>query len=104
MRDQYSLLDRLRDPAQGHEEGTRVAVATWRPDPTPSVLLADAVEIRAIVSAAREHLGMDMAFIGEFHEGVRINRFIECGDMTPPMTDKSETLLEETYCRRIVAG
>lgn len=81
-----------------------MAVATWRPDPTPSVLLADAVEIRAIVSAAREHLGMDVAFIGEFHEGVRINRFIECGEMTPPMTDKSETLLEETYCRRIVAG
>src|SRR5688500_770225 len=107
MRDQYSLLDRLRDTAQGrqgHEEGTRVAVATWRPDPTPSVLLADAVEIRAIVSAAREHLGMDVAFIGEFHEGVRITRSIECGEMTPPMTDKSETLLEETYCRRIVAG
>jgi EAL domain-containing protein (putative c-di-GMP-specific phosphodiesterase class I) len=81
-----------------------VAVAAWRADPAPSVLLADAVEIRAIVRAARDHLGMDMAFIGEFREGVRINRFIECGAMTPPMADKSETLLEETYCRRIVAG
>lgn len=81
-----------------------MAVATWRPDPTPSMLLADAVEIRAIVRAAREHLGMDLAFIGEFHEGVRINRFIECGATAAPMADKSETLLEETYCRRIVAG
>jgi EAL domain-containing protein (putative c-di-GMP-specific phosphodiesterase class I) len=81
-----------------------VTVATWRPDPTPSMLLADALEVRAIVRAAREHLGMDMAFVGEFHEGVRINRFIECGDMPAPMADKSETLLEETYCRRIVAG
>ena len=81
-----------------------MAVAAWRPDPPPSLLLADAVEVRAIVRAAREHLGMDVAFIGEFHEGVRINRFIECGGMTAPMADKSETLLEETYCRRIVAG
>lgn len=68
------------------------------------MLLADAVEVRAIVRAAREHLGMDAAFIGEFHEGVRINRFIECGGIAAPMADKSETLLEETYCRRIVAG
>jgi EAL domain-containing protein (putative c-di-GMP-specific phosphodiesterase class I) len=104
MCDQYSLLDRSEIQLGDMRRSTRVAVATWRPDPTPSVLLADAVEIRAIVSAAREHLGMDVAFIGEFHEGVRINRFIECGEMTPPMTDKSETLLEETYCRRIVAG
>ena len=67
------------------------------------MLLADASEVRAIVRAAREHLEMDIAFIGEFREGVRINRFIECvGE--PPMADESETLLEETYCRRIVAG
>lgn len=75
-----------------------------RPDPTRSTLLADASEVRAIVRAAREHLGMDVAFIGEFREGVRINRFIECAEDPAPMADKSETLLEETYCRRIVAG
>lgn len=86
------------------EEQQSVTAETWRPDPTPSMLVADAVEVRAIVRAAREHLGMDMAFIGEFREGVRINRFIECGDSPALMADKSETLLEETYCRRIVAG
>ena len=81
-----------------------MTVATWRPDPVPSMLLADAVEVRAIVRAARQHLGMDVAFIGEFREGVRINRFIECGGDATPMAEQSETLLEETYCRRIVAG
>lgn len=81
-----------------------MTVATWRPEPTPSMLLADAVEVRAIVRAAREHLGMDVAFIGKFHEGVRVNRFIECGGNPAPMAEKSETLLEETYCRRIIAG
>jgi EAL domain-containing protein (putative c-di-GMP-specific phosphodiesterase class I) len=81
-----------------------MTVATWRPDPVPSMLLADAVEVRAIVRAARQHLGMDVAFIGEFREGVRINRFIECGGDAAPMAEQSETLLEETYCRRIVAG
>jgi EAL domain-containing protein (putative c-di-GMP-specific phosphodiesterase class I) len=80
-----------------------VSLVSVRSDPSPSMLLAEASEVRAIVRAAREHLGMDVAFIGEFREGVRINRFIECiGD--PPMADQSETLLEETYCRRIVAG
>jgi EAL domain-containing protein (putative c-di-GMP-specific phosphodiesterase class I) len=98
---QYSLPG---SHACATRRSTEVVVDTWRPDPTPSMLLADAVEVRAIVSAAREHLGMDVAFIGEFHEGVRINRFIECGGLAPPMADESETLLEETYCRRIVAG
>jgi EAL domain-containing protein (putative c-di-GMP-specific phosphodiesterase class I) len=81
-----------------------VAVATWRPVHTPAPLHADSTEVRAIVRAAREHLDTDMAFIGEFHEGVRINRFIECGDVPAPMVDESETPLEETYCRGIVAG
>src|SRR5678815_5714654 len=81
----------------------QVTLVPSRPDPTPAMLLADASEVRAIVRAAREHLEMDIAFIGEFRGSVRINRFIECvGD--PPMADESETLLEETYCRRIVAG
>ena len=65
----------LRDEV---EQSTQVTLVPSRPDPTPSVLLADASEVRAIVRAAREHLEMDIAFIGEFREGVRINRFIEC--------------------------
>src|SRR5688572_11924218 len=88
----------------GRRGAQKVIAETSGPDPTPEMLLADAAEVRAIVRAAREHLGMDLAFIGEFREGVRINRFIESGEDPAPMADKSETLLEETYCRRIVAG
>src|SRR4026207_721474 len=94
---------RWRAAGRSGANETQVTSVPSRPDPTPAMLLAEADEVRAIVRAAREHLEMDIAFIGEFREGVRINRFIECvGD--PPSGDQSETLLEETYCRRIVAG
>ncbi len=81
-----------------------MALTPRGPGPTPAMLLADAVEVREIVRAAREHLAMDVAFIGEFREGVRINRFVECGGKPAPFADGSETVLDETYCKRIVAG
>jgi hypothetical protein len=47
-----------------------MALTPRGPGPSAAMLLADAVEVREIARAAREHLAMDVAFIGEFREGV----------------------------------
>lgn len=57
-----------------------------------------------LLCALREHLEMDVAFVGEFTDGRRVFRYVEGelaeGTIAPGEGDP----LESTYCQRIVSG
>lgn len=67
---------------------------------------AIAQSARTVLHAAREHLGMDVAFISEFHDdGSRIIRYVDNRDPRhAPLTPGSRLPLHEGYCQRVVEG
>ncbi|QGZ32125.1 EAL domain-containing protein [Stutzerimonas stutzeri] len=54
--------------------------------------------------AVRAHLRMDVAFIGEFREGLRVFRHIEGSHRSMALTVGEGGPLEESYCQRIIDG
>lgn len=54
--------------------------------------------------AVRRHLRMEVAFIGEFREGLRVFRHIEGSHRTMALAIGDADPLEESYCQRIVDG
>lgn len=58
--------------------------------------------VQSLLGLARGHLGMDVAFLGEFTDGKEIFRAVE-GDV-PGLTEGSERELEATYCHRMADG
>ncbi|KJH83559.1 EAL domain-containing protein [Pseudomonas sp. KSR10] len=52
----------------------------------------------------RRHLGMEVAFIGEFREGLRVFRHIDGNPRAVALTVGDGGPLEESYCQRIVDG
>ncbi|WP_413043225.1 EAL domain-containing protein [Pseudomonas sp. YJ42] len=52
----------------------------------------------------RRHLGIEVAFIGEFREGLRVFRHIDGNPRAVALTVGDGGPLEESYCQRIVDG
>lgn len=57
-----------------------------------------------LLHAIRRHMGMDVAFISEFHDGRRFFRQIEIGDSHMAIKPGDSDPLEESYCLRVVDG
>lgn len=62
-----------------------------------------AEEIDHILHAVRAHLGMDVAFVSEFVDRVRIFRHVDAAGWTPIHAGDSIPL-DAGYCRRVVEG
>ncbi len=69
-----------------------------QPSMTIGEMLADAL------STVRNHLRMDVAFIGEFREGRRLFRQIDGLYQALPIAPGSGSPLTESYCQRVVDG
>ena len=60
--------------------------------------------VERVLIAARETLGMDVAFVSEFADGKQIYRFLD-GDATYFGLREGEGMpLDGTFCRRLIAG
>ncbi|HEY1855765.1 sensor domain-containing phosphodiesterase [Acidocella sp.] len=62
-----------------------------------------ASDLDALLRAAREHLGMEAAFISKFAEGQRVVIHADAAGPSPIAVGTSDPL-EETYCQRVVDG
>lgn len=60
--------------------------------------------IPEILSAIREDLGMDVAFLSQFRDRRRFFRYVVKEDPSLPIEADASDPLEETYCQRIVDG
>ncbi|MDQ3756849.1 MAG: EAL domain-containing protein [Actinomycetota bacterium] len=64
----------------------------------------DETSIDTILDVVRQHMGMDVAFIGEFSEGRRVFRHVSAASVEPALAVGAGDVLDETYCRRIADG
>jgi EAL domain-containing protein (putative c-di-GMP-specific phosphodiesterase class I) len=60
--------------------------------------------LRRLLSAIRQHLDMDVAFISEFSHGRRIFRHVDSSHPNNPCQAGEGDPLEESYCQRVVDG
>lgn len=60
--------------------------------------------LKQILRAVRTHLGMDVGFISEFHEGRRVFRHVESAEGKRCVEVGGSDPLEESYCHWIVEG
>jgi EAL domain-containing protein (putative c-di-GMP-specific phosphodiesterase class I) len=58
----------------------------------------------ALVCAARDHLGMDLAFVAEFSGGRRVFRFTDSAPGALRLEAGTSDPLADTYCEQIVNG
>lgn len=72
--------------------------------PTDAVAGALHKTLPRFLSALREHLGMDVAFISEFVDGRRVFRYVDADDFSKAPQPDAGDPLEQTYCQRIVDG
>ena len=56
------------------------------------------------LSAIRNHLGMDVAFISEFVDGRRYFRVVDASTSAPPIQVGQSDPLEHSFCQRVVDG
>jgi EAL domain-containing protein (putative c-di-GMP-specific phosphodiesterase class I) len=59
--------------------------------------------VPSLLAAIRRHLGMDVAFVGQFDEGRRVFRYVDTAVEGAPRPGESEAL-EDTYCWRVAEG
>lgn len=57
-----------------------------------------------LLSAIRQHLQMDVAFVSEFSQGRRVFRHVDPGGPGNPLQVGGGDPLEESYCQRVVDG
>ena len=57
-----------------------------------------------MVCVLRKHLGMDIAFLGEFFQRNREIKFVDADGQDSPMQPGVCTPLEESYCKHIIGG
>lgn len=60
--------------------------------------------IQDILKSLRTEIGMDVAFIAEFHEGQRVFRYIDASETSPPVKPGDGDPIEHTYCQRVIDG
>jgi EAL domain-containing protein (putative c-di-GMP-specific phosphodiesterase class I) len=66
--------------------------------PTSESIIGEALH------SVRTLLGMDVAFVSEFHSGRRIFRYVDCSNQFMPVEVGASDPVEETYCQRVVDG
>ena len=71
---------------------------------SPDVSLSTDELIRCAVDLARTCLGMEVGFVTEFRNGVRIFRHVESVDGFVPVKPGDYDPLDQSYCQRIVDG
>lgn len=64
----------------------------------------DQASVDTILDVVRQHMEMDVAFIGEFSEGRRVFRHVSAVEGQAALAVGSGDLMSETYCRRIADG
>lgn len=95
--------DVLPQPSAG--PGSRIAPLTvLRDTGSQPQTLQSPVEVEHILRAARDHLGMEVAFISEFAEGRRVFRHVESVDSKTCVAVGASDPLEKSYCHWIVKG
>lgn len=57
-----------------------------------------------LLSAIRQHLQMDVAFVSEFVRGRRVFRTVDPPDPANPVQPGASDPLDESYCQRVVDG
>lgn len=62
------------------------------------------VSLNEILRAVRTHLGMEVGFISEFHNGRRVFRHVESAEGKQCIEVGGSDLLEESYCHWIAEG
>ncbi|NEX61446.1 sensor domain-containing phosphodiesterase [Noviherbaspirillum galbum] len=65
---------------------------------------ASGASLPQLLSAIRQHLEMDVAFVAEFFEGRRVFRHVDPADPGNPIQAGAGDPLEETYCMRVAEG
>ena len=65
---------------------------------------AQQVSLNQILRAVRRHLGMDIGFVSEFHDGRRIFRQVESAEGKACIEVGGSDPLEESYCWSIARG
>lgn len=60
--------------------------------------------IRSSLKAVRNHLGMEVAFVGRFDRGRRVFEFVDSGDSFCPVQPGDSDPREGTYCDLVASG
>lgn len=69
----------------------------------PAAATTDSMLLESL-HAIRVHLGMEVAFISEFHDERRIFRLVDEDDTAPRLETGASDPREESYCQRVVDG
>jgi len=78
--------------------------ATENPHPLPPGHATVDELIRSAVDLARTCLRMDVGFVTEFRDGVRVFRHVASAEGFAPIAVGDANPLDESYCQRIVSG
>ncbi|MFE8072267.1 EAL domain-containing protein [Marinobacteraceae bacterium S3BR75-40.1] len=62
------------------------------------------VLIRNLLKATREYLGMEVAFVSQFVEGLRVFRYVDSDESVKAIRVGDSDPLDESYCQRVVLG
>ena len=75
-------------------------------DPLTGLIVPSSVgrSIDKVLHAARNHLGMDVAFISEFTDDSRIFRHVDASVDNPPIREGDSAKLVDGYCQRVIDG
>ncbi|MGH8172241.1 MAG: sensor domain-containing phosphodiesterase [Rhodanobacteraceae bacterium] len=75
-------------------------------DPLTGLIVPSSVgrSIDKVLHAARNHLGMDVAFISEFTNDARIFRHVDASIENPPIREGDSAKLVDGYCQRVIDG
>ncbi|MDO9218042.1 MAG: EAL domain-containing protein [Lacisediminimonas sp.] len=65
---------------------------------------AEGSALPEILSAIRQHLRMDVAFVSEFKEGRRVYRTVDAADGSSKVREGASDPLGASYCQRVVDG
>jgi GAF domain-containing protein len=60
--------------------------------------------VQRILAAAREHLGMDLAFISEFARGEQVYRRLDGDAASFGVREGDSLVLDDTFCQRVLDG
>lgn len=69
-----------------------------------AVLSGGDIDLQQVLRALRKHLGMQIAFIGEFRDGRRVFRYVDADGERGPVSVGDSDPLEDSYCQRVVDG
>lgn len=91
------------------ETGVATVISTDEETPPPSVRPGNTPEssrqvIASSLNAVRNHLGMDVAFVGRFERGRRIFEFVDDAGSFCPVAPGGSDPEEDTYCHLVASG